>query len=165
MFDVMLWIGISVSIATVALVLFLMTWSSGEVAQAQLWVQETAKATMGSYTSRQDFSLLTQSSALQDNLFPQAAYSNGQPTNPWGGDFSIAGVDTPTVPRGAADIAMTEVPSGDCVQLAAALATSADSITVDGTVVSTNHSPPDPNVTETACQTNGRLDFLYNKQV
>jgi hypothetical protein len=165
MFDVMLWIGISVSIATVALVLFLTTWSHGQVAQAQLWVQETAQTTFGSYSSRPDFSILNQSTALQDNLFPQASFAQGQPTNPWGGAFRITGVDTPTVPRGAADIEMDDVPGGDCATLAAALATSADSITVNGTVVSTNHSTPDPVVTETACQTNGRVDFLYNKQV
>lgn len=163
MFDVMLWMGLGLGIAATALIVFVSTWGSSNVAQAQAWVQQTAQNTMASYASRADFSLLNQASAQQDDLFPSAAMTGGQLVNPWGGDFAIAGVDTPLRSMGAALITMDQVPAGDCNQLAGALAVSADSITVDGTTVSSGHSRPDPNVTGVACQTEGRLQFTYIK--
>lgn len=164
MFDAILWLGLGVSVAAVALAVFLMTWSGGETAQAQAWVQDTAQRTAAAYMSRADYSLLTQASAQQDGLFPAAAFTGGQLVNPWGGDFAITGVDTPLKPMGAMVITMDGVPAGDCSKLASALVTSADSITVDGTTVSQGHTRPDPQVTSIACQTAGRLQFTYIKR-
>lgn len=163
MFDVMLWMGLGIAVAATALVVFLMAWGNSQVAQAQSWVQQTAQSTMSSYMSRADFTLLNQSSAVQDGLFPSAAIMGGQLVDPWGGDFAVTGTDTPLKPMGAALITMDQVPAGDCVKLAAALAVSADSISVDGTPVSSGHSTPDPSVTSTACSTLGRLQFTFNK--
>ena len=164
LFDAILWLGLGVSVAAVALAVFLMTWSGGETAQAQAWVQDTAQRTAAAYMSRPDYSLLTQASAQQDGLFPAAAFTGGQLVNPWGGDFAITGVDTPLKPMGAMVITMDQVPAGDCVKLAGSLVTSADSITVDGTLVSTGHTRPDPQTTSIACQTEGRLQFTYVKR-
>lgn len=164
LFDAILWLGLGIAVAAVALAVFLMTWGGSETAQAQAWVQDTAQRTAAAYMSRPDYSLLTQASAQQDGLFPPAAFTGGQLVNPWGGDFAITGVDTPLKPMGAMVITMDQVPAGDCVKLAGSLVTSADSITVDGTPVSTGHTRPDPQTTSIACETEGRLQFTYVKR-
>lgn len=164
MFDALLWLGLGLIVAAIAMVLFLKTWSGSQTAQAQQWVQQTAQRAQASYISRPDFSLLTQASAVQDNLFPADASSGGHLVNPWGGDFTVTGVDTPLKAMGALVITMDSVPVGDCVTLAGALVTSADSISVDGTTVSQGHTRPDPQVTTVACETEGRLQFTYIKR-
>jgi len=130
-------------------------------AQAQAWVTQTVARTQAAYASRADFSLLNQSSALHDGLFPEASTVTGQPVNPWGGDLALsAGAPREMV------LTMDQVPALSCVQVV--LATVGARAEVDGHALNDGGRRTDPQELASVCSSSGsagsRVQFFFDKR-
>lgn len=136
-------------------------------AQAQAWILQTVARTQASYASRADFSLLNQSSAIHDHLFPDAATATGSPVNPWGGDFAISGCGCAGAPMEIV-ISMDHVPASSCVQLVSAMRTSGGRAKIDGHALNEGGRPTDMDELTTVCGAAGsdgaRVQFFFDKQ-
>jgi len=167
-FEIMLALVIGVFLATTAMVVFGTTIGSGRVMQAQAWISQTADKTKQSYSSSPDFMTVTQASAVTDGLFPAASMTGtgNTPVNPWGGDFTVTAFDINEGPSMAIGVIMDQVPTADCIKLAAVM-TATSTVFIGGTQIARDGVAPNMQAVSTMCD-NGdggaRMQFDYAKR-
>jgi hypothetical protein len=166
--DIQLGLALSMAVLLTAIGGALAAVNNGSAsAQAQAWILQTVARTQASYASRADFSLLNQSSAVHDGLFPESATATGQPINPWGGDFAISGCGCAGAPKEIV-VSMDRVPASSCVQLVSAMRTSGGRAKVDGHALNDGGRPTDMDELTTVCGAAGsdgaRVQFFFDKQ-
>lgn len=147
---------------------FFMVQTDTSVAQARSWILQTVTRAQASYASRADFSLLTQSSAIHDGLFPAAAMANGLPINPWGGDFAMSGCGCAGAPKEIV-ITMDGVPAGACVQLISSMRTTDGRAKVNNYALNPGGKPTDTQELIQKCsnvgQAGGHIQFFFDKRM
>jgi hypothetical protein len=97
------------------------------------------RAVQASYASAANFTLLNQTTALHEGVFPAATLDrNGQPVNPWGGSIQVTGMDVPGAPAGNDQgfaVTYEQVPASVCTKFVANGAAGFYQTTVNGQVV------------------------------